>query len=239
MIVEILVALEVISGLTFVGLAIMFLRKKVNALLNQLMCLSTFIIGISFLFDSIPLLIRNAALYAFTTYISAFTLGISIACFFLASITLVKGEYTAKNPIYFVPLLGVSLIPGGVTLLTQSVQIESATIWGESILVSSWGEIGDLLILGVFILFFFGSLYYFYTVYPKVEGVVKTRLAYFLIGMLFLGVSTVIVSVLYVIMKDSILGLLISLVGTYGAVAGGALIIIYGFMKPDPLSNGS
>ncbi|MFX0066512.1 MAG: hypothetical protein ACFFC7_30515 [Candidatus Hermodarchaeota archaeon] len=239
MIVESLAALEIISGLIFVGLAILFLRKDVSSLLNQLMSLATFSIGISLLFDSIPLLISDAALYALTEYILAFTLGISVACFFLAGITLVKGEYATKNPVYFVPTLGVSIIPGGVILLTQSVQIESAEILGESVLVASWGEIGDLLILGVFIFFFFGGLFYFYTIYPQVEGVVKTRLAYFLIGMLFLGVSTVISSLLYVIIEDPFFGTVISLIGTYGSIAVGSVIIIYGFMKPNTLPNGS
>ncbi|MFX1252797.1 MAG: hypothetical protein ACFFCZ_14420 [Promethearchaeota archaeon] len=237
MIVETLFALEVISGFLLVGIAIFFLRKDINAFLNQLLSLATSIVGVSLIFDSIPLLISNVALYALTEYIVAFTLGISVACFFLSGITLVKGEDIAKDWVYFLPTLGVSIIPGGVILLTQSVQIEVNTILGESVLVASWGEIGDLLILGVFIFFFFGSLFYFYTVYHETEGVVKTRLTYFLIGMLFLGVSTVISALLYVIIENPFLGIVIYLLGSYGSIPVGSLIIIYGLMRPN--TNGS
>ncbi|MFX0092777.1 MAG: hypothetical protein ACFFBD_13535 [Candidatus Hodarchaeota archaeon] len=230
MILEIMVISQLIAGILPVGLGIYFYKKDPDMFLNQLLGVSMSIMGVSLVVDAIVLFFGNSAVYTFTEHIIAFSLTFGMGGFFLAGITLVRGD-EVKSLKFVVPVLLVSLMPGTVIFLIQSVNVESVTILGETVLRADWGIIGDIILLSVFVIFFFGSLFYFYTVYPKVEGEIKARLRFFLGGMLTIGVSIVIANLMFYIITDPLLELIVPLSGTYGSIALGALIIIYGFIK--------
>ncbi|MFX0091862.1 MAG: hypothetical protein ACFFBD_08885 [Candidatus Hodarchaeota archaeon] len=230
MILEIIVILQLIAGILPAGLGFFFYKKDPQVFLNQVLGISMSIMGLSIVIDAIALLSSNSALYRFTEYIIAFSLALGIGCFFLAGIVLIRGE-EVKSLKFIVPVLLVSLMPGTVIFLIQSVNVQSVTVLGETILLANWGVIGIVLVLSVFVIFFFGSLFYFYTVYPDMEGEIKARLRFFLVGMIAIGVSAVVVNLMSLMINDPFLELLVTPIGTYGSVTLGSLVIIYGFIK--------
>ncbi|MFW9990635.1 MAG: hypothetical protein ACFFD4_01120 [Candidatus Odinarchaeota archaeon] len=217
-----------LSGSLLVFIGLYFLKKDYREYLNQLLSFSMFIMGITMILDSIPVLFKNLDFYRMVEYLMVFTICIGAGTFFLAGVTLVKGEISGKSPLYLLPTVILALLPGAIILISQSIETE---ITEEQVVVAKWGDIGDLLFIAVLAIFLFGSLFYFFSVYTSTEGETRYRLKYFIAGMAlmsFFSLGAVIPATLF---PEILLLSVISIISVPVSISIGSTLIIYGLGK--------
>jgi len=222
-----------LAGLLLLVVGLYFFRRDYKEYLNQLLGLSLTVLGFSMVADAIPLFFQNVELFVIAEYIMAFSVGIGTGAFFLSGVTLVKGETDGKSPLYVIPTVILSLAPGTVILLLGSIVANYDVILGDNVLISNWGEIGDIVTMVVLFLFIIGSLAYFFRVYRIVEdGETKESLKYFLIGMTIMAILTVGINIPLVIIEvDALAEFVVSIVSIPISISVGSSIIIYGLVK--------
>jgi hypothetical protein len=233
---EILSSAYFLSGALLIFIGVYFLKKNYKEYLNQLLGFAMLLMGASMMLDSIPLILKDQPFFEMVEYLLVFTICIGAGSFFLAGVTLVKGEAASKSPLYLLPTAAVALIPGAYILLNATITSDITVINflgdDKQVVVGSYGFIGDLLFFAVLAIFLLGSLFYFFSVFSVTGGETKERLKYFVIGIGLMCILSVGVNIPLLFFEDPFIMFVASVISIPVSISLGSLLIIYGLAKP-------
>ena len=197
-------------------------RKNPNYWLNKIFTAFYVGIGLSAISFQLGLFTNPAGLILGTKFMFTFIM-ISLGLLLLVSIGLNFGEIQILNPRVIIPLIGFVALPLIVLWLPGSITIQDVAT--ADIIFSGLLTVTLALILTVGLVVF---SYFMVKVYRVSEGIVKKRIFFFLVGIVFTlilaGASTSLASILSIQFFDLLTPLIILV---------GISIIYYGFHISD------
>ena len=226
------IGIKLISLLIILLLNIQMIKNDKTYILNQLLFISFCLLIVSNLSELLAFLISptNTTLDRTIYVIFILTLTTAITVIFFVSYGLSSGPEHLNN-IYKMVVFSIPLLISWVLALVVPFNLQTIDINGVSYQITPQSGIIAISTVSISIFYFILSLFYLTKTYRHTAGITRTRLKYFITGLIIISIIVLSSVILVVVFRsNSDLEFYSQMIRPLGVIIGGAIIGL-GFIK--------
>ena len=226
------IGIKLISLLIILLLNIQMIKNDKTYILNQLLFISFCLLIVSNLSELLAFLISptNTTLDRAIYVIFILTLTTAITVIFFVSYGLSSGPERLNN-IYKMVVFSIPLLISWVLALVVPFNLQTIDIDGVSYQITPQSGIIAISTVSISIFYFILSLFYLTKTYRHTAGITRTRLKYFITGLIIISIIVLSSVILVVVFRsNSDLEFYSQMIRPLGVIIGGAIIGL-GFIK--------